>query len=237
MSDEFFQKWLKVNIKGIVFDMDGVLVDTSPCHAAAYQKMWQILDMKGPDYSEIAGRSTKDVIVEYAPMLSSEEQLNAVTLKQSTALKMLAITDVGFEDVRNALERLKVANLPMAIATSASKASADLVLENLAIRHFFQSVITSEDVAKSKPEPDLFITAIQTIEVDANEVLILEDSLSGIAAALASGAHAVTVRRAETLTAELVDHSKFLGHFESVESVVNKLDDFCACGNHVEDSV
>ncbi len=220
MAIELSEQWNDTAIKGVVFDMDGVLVDTSPCHAAAYEQLWHQLKIEGPDYDRIAGRSTKAVIAEYAGHLSADEQANAVSVKQAIALKILAKTDVGFVDVRAALERLKRANIPMAIATSASKGSADLVLERLAIRDYFEAVITSEDVEKSKPAPDLFLEAIRKIGVDASGVLILEDSISGIKAALASEAYAVTVRQADTLTDQLKVHSRYLGHFDTVESVV-----------------
>jgi len=223
MRDEFSQKWNQADIKGVVFDMDGVLVDTSPCHAVAYQQLWQFIEVEGPNYSVIAGRSTREVVAEYASFLSSEAQREAVDLKQSAALKVLAETDVGFNDIHSALDRLNDNHLPMAVATSASRASADLVLEQCNIRQYFQTIITSADVTRSKPEPDLFVTAIQVIKMDANEVLILEDSLSGIAAALASGAYAVTVREAEVLTDALSSHSRYLGHFDTVQAVVDKL--------------
>ncbi len=223
MRVELPQQWEKITIKGVVFDMDGVLVDTSPCHAIAYGQLWQSLKIDGPGYASIAGRSTKAVVSEYAASLSSEEQREAVTLKQSAALEILAKTDVGFTDVASALERLSSTNIPMAIATSASKASADLVLKRLDIRNYFQEVVTSADVERSKPAPDLFVKAINKIDIDAAEVLILEDSVSGIAAALASGAYAVTVRQAETLTDELRNHSRFLGHFDTVGSVIDTL--------------
>ena len=66
--------------------MDGVLVDTSPCHSLAYQMTWLNWEINGPEYAEIAGRSTREVIAEYCQSLPLERQQECIEFKQHTAL-------------------------------------------------------------------------------------------------------------------------------------------------------
>lgn len=207
-------------IKGLIFDMDGVLVDTSPCHSAAYEKMWSSLGIDGPEYSVIAGRSTKEVISEFASHLDEEQLHKAIAFKQAIALEIMKTAEISYADTMNALEFLHAKGLPMIVATSASKASAELALRNAGIEHFFSTVITSADVEHAKPAPDLFLAGIEALALPATEVLIFEDSQSGITAALASKANVVAVRSVAELHKNTIKASKFLGSFDDVKTAI-----------------
>jgi beta-phosphoglucomutase len=221
----------KFECKALVFDMDGVLVDTSPSHAKAYEFLWNKLTIQGPDYSEIAGRSTVNVIEEYTNDLTTSEKKKAVAYKQSCALQLLETAEVGFDDTLDSLSRLKSFNLPMAVATSASRASSSLVLNNINASVYFKTIITGEDVENAKPAPDLFLKAIDYLGVDAENVVIIEDSQSGIEAALASGAWTISVRNpdvrpevnSEEYSLATADHAHYLGHFDNLTDMTNFL--------------
>ena len=217
------QQLQDVPIKGVVFDMDGVLVDTSPCHSKAYEQLWYSLSISGPKYKTIAGRSTKEVVAEYAPHLDLEQQKNAIVFKQLAALELLKTTDISFMDTVTALAKLSANKIPMVVATSASKASAELALENAGLATFFSHIITSEDVERSKPAPDLFLAAIDALGVPPAEVVIIEDSHSGILAALASGAYTVAVREADKLEKCIAEQARYIGYFDNVADVVEQV--------------
>ena len=209
----------QLQCKALIFDMDGVLVDTSPSHASAYATLWDKLSIEGPDYSEIAGRSTINVIDEYAYHLSIEQRQQAVVFKQMNALERLKTADIAFNDTVSALEVIAKHPMKMALATSASKASSALVLDRLNARRFFQSVTTGEDVKNAKPAPDLFLHAIQSLDCDTNDAVIIEDSQSGIDAALASGAKVLSVRNSDIVA----KHPHYLGHFNNLAEMTNYL--------------
>ena len=211
---------IQSKIKGLVFDMDGVLVDTSPSHSVAYAQLWQSLAIHGPEYEEIAGRSTKDVVAQYASHLNAEQQQKVVAYKQTTALEILSSAKIIYIDTQSALQDFHALGLPMVVASSASAASAELALNNADIDHFFQAVVTSANVQRSKPAPDLFLAGISDLGCSAENVLVFEDSLSGIQAGLASGAYVVAVRDVPELNQSITNHAKFIGHFDSLSAVV-----------------
>ena len=218
-----FKRQTEIKIKSLVFDMDGVLVDTSPSHSKAYDKLWQSLSIKGPEYSEIAGRSTKEVVAEYASHLNAKQLLEAVAFKQSTALEILNTADISYVDTLSALQNLQARGLSMAVATSASRASAEMALQSAGIAHFFSAVITSADVERAKPAPDLFQAGIRALGCEPTHTLIFEDSQSGLLAAMASGAYVVAVREVPELDDSIVASDSFLGYFGSLNAVVEAL--------------
>jgi len=218
-----FKQQSEIKIEGLVFDMDGVLVDTSASHSKAYDQLWQSLSIDGPEYSEIAGRSTKEVVAEYASHLDAKQLHEAVVFKQTTALELLKTADISYVDTLNALQDMQAYGLPMVVATSASRASAELALTSANIAHFFLAVITAADVVRAKPAPDLFQAGISALGCSAEQALIFEDSQSGLIAAMAAGAYVIAVRDVPKLDKSLVDSEKFMGHFDSLQAVVEAL--------------
>jgi len=213
----------QVSFKGLIFDMDGVLVDTSPCHALAFTQLWEKLKLHGPNYAEIAGRSTKEVIASYASNLDGEQQHEATRFKQKTALEILKSANISFDDTSASLHKIFLKNLPMVVATSASRASAELALKNANISQYFSAIITAEDVKQAKPEPDLFIAAIEELGLATQDCLVIEDSESGVAAGLASKAQVVSVRNSAFNSSAVEQYDNYLGHFSNLASLVDQL--------------
>jgi len=204
--------------KAIVFDMDGVLVNTSPAHAMAYAELWAKLDISAPDYVEIAGRGTKDVIKERTD-LSVEDQSSAVAFKQRRALDFLQTADVSFPDTEESLKKLASVSMPMVVATSASSGSANLVLDRLSLKQYFKTIFNVSDVANPKPAPDLFNKAIKYLGFEQCDILIVEDSDSGLQAALATGADVVSLRQQP----QNLEQKNYIGHFKDLKSLVAEL--------------
>lgn len=207
-------------IKAIIFDMDGVLIDTSPAHAAAYAELWSKLDITPPNYQQLAGRGTKHVIAEFAANLSKVEQNKAVSFKQQRALELLKKADISFPDTEASLKLLADLGMPMVVATSASPASANLVLDRLNLRHFFIEIFNVSDVEKPKPAPDLFNKAIEFLQLPPRNILIIEDSEAGIQAALATGANVVSLRQQQST---VIDQPDYLGHYHNLAELASGL--------------
>ena len=211
-----------ISLQGMVFDMDGVLVDTSECHSKAFDSLWKSLGIIGPEYSIIAGRSTIEVIQEYTDL---DENLlkEAVRNKQKSAIKLIATTDISFLDTEESIKKLYESEIPMAVATSASKEGATLSLKNGKIFDYFKKIVTASDEKRAKPAPDIFLNAIQSMGFLPEECLVIEDSVSGVEAGLAAGAKVVSVRNSEILIHHFSSHKNFLGHHVNLSDLVGNV--------------
>ncbi len=201
----------------IVFDMDGVLTDSSACHARAFADLWARVGVTAPPpYPAIAGRTTESVVREVTgPAAPAEADIRRwVTFKQERAREYLGATG-GFADARPAVSRLAQAGLSLALGTGASRATTRMLLERAGLDQFFPVVVTAEDVREGKPAPDTFAAAIRLAGGDPSATLVVEDSRAGILAGIAAGAWVASVRSGEALA-----HVRFLGSFPDLAELV-----------------
>lgn len=206
-----------IDIDLIIFDMDGVLVDTTPCHSRAFDELWSAIGIVGPTYDAIAGRRSIEVVEEYTrPLAPARSQvIEWAEHKQLLAREYLLSEDILFDDIPESLDLLKKAQIPMALGTGASGKTADAILERFEWKEMFSPVVTGENVSLGKPAPDVFRMAIELAGGVPSRTLVIEDSLAGLRAALDSGAYAAIVRSGITSTD---DH--FLGSFPDLSQLI-----------------
>jgi len=193
-----------------VFDMDGILVNTTGCHRRAFLDLWRRCGIDGPEYGEIAGRPTHEVVERYTRDLapSPADIREWVSFKQQRARAYLAAEPVAFEDTLPCLEALRRAGRRMTVATGASRVTADLLLQRAGIARFFEFVLTAEDVGSGKPDPEIYRKAVTLAGVDPAHTVVAEDSTSGLEAAIAASTYCACVRSGLSIASPL-----FLGSF------------------------
>jgi len=179
------------DIRSIVFDMDGVLWHSSAIHAAAYQAVLGEVGLRMPDYADIAGRRTDEVIRELLewqrPAGADQKTVAALTdAKQRRARRLLRENPPIMPGCSGVLEGLG-RSCSLALASSASSATVELFLEASATRALFQSVVSGDDVAAAKPDPAIYLTALQRLRGEPASTAVVEDAPNGIKAALAAG--------------------------------------------------
>ncbi|MFI5321309.1 MAG: HAD family hydrolase [Myxococcota bacterium] len=209
----------------VIFDLDGVLVASDACHALAYDETWQRLGVRGaPPYRELAGRRTRDVVAEQLARSGVGGDVEAsVRFKQERARHHLATAEsVVFADTRAALARFAGA-ARLAVGTGASRETAELLLARTGARAAFETVVAAEDVARGKPAPDVYAAVIARCAVAPEAALVVEDSASGVAAALAAGAHVALVRGKESPAAQLPRERRALGAFADLAALADAL--------------
>jgi HAD superfamily hydrolase (TIGR01509 family) len=208
-------------IQLLIFDMDGVLVSTSDCHARAYDELWQALGVQGPDYTLIAGRKTAEVVAEVTAALQpSPAQVGQWTAKkQQRARELIAATELCYADTRPCLKAFSDHGVPLAMGTAASAATVSAILERYALQEYFSAVVTADDIAQGKPAPDVYLRIIHDQGVAPEQVLVIEDSQAGLRAAVDAGAQAVSVR-----TGERIEHAAFLGTFPDLAALSDALE-------------
>lgn len=182
-------------IKGIVFDCDGTLADTMPLH----WKAWQTVTSKhGLQFSEerfyaLGGVPSRDIL----KMLCAEQGLSldhTALAHEKEQAYLPFLPQVQPIQVVVAVAEANHGKLPMAVASGGMKHIIEDVLRHLKIRHYFDAVVTSEDVKHQKPAPDIFLEAARRIGVDPVHCRAYEDTDLGMQAIRAAGMEGIDVR-------------------------------------------
>ncbi len=182
-------------IKALIFDMDGVLVDSEPCHLQAYQELLGRLGhpYTGEDNKEFLGR--KDIVI--LGVLNERYRLDStpekLLLEKEAILARLLSTAVPRPGVIKTLQAAQKLGLPIAVASSATLPTIELVVDVLKIRSYFQTLTSGDEVAHGKPAPDVFLLAAERLGVLPENCLVIEDTFNGIKAAKAAGMYCVAI--------------------------------------------
>ena len=181
--------------EGLIFDCDGTLVDTMPIHFKAWSSTTKVhgLVFSEDRFYALGGVSPFEVL----RILSSEQGVKvdpeAVTReKESRYMELIAEADEIPEVMQ--IVRENHGKIPMAVASGGTPETVEGILDHCGIRHYFDAIVTSEDVEKPKPAPDTFLEAAQRINVAPEKCRAYEDADMGMKAILAAGMDAVDVR-------------------------------------------
>lgn len=174
-------------LKGVIFDMDGVLVNSEPLHYKAYNMVTEEMGFPFPyeEYKQFIG-STNAKVLEYLESnynitLSKGEISDRVNHKK----KMLIETE-GYEKIPGIPELVKELHengLKLAVASSSPLESIIRNTKTLGIDNYFDRFVTGEDVKHPKPAPDVFLKALRELGLNNEECIIIEDSENGVRAA------------------------------------------------------
>lgn len=208
-------------IKALIFDMDGVLVDTEPYHEAFLTKVLKGLgiDVTGNLFGELRGTDAKTFWSTVSKRYGLPEQTEGFI--EETRQKYLEFLQVQYtlrpvDGVPEALKILKKKSIPMAVATSASKARASALLDILKIKKYFDAMICAQDVQKGKPAPDIFLTSALKINAHPNESAVIEDSTNGVEAAKAAGMKCIGFAGLPHNKQDLSGADRIITHFDEI---------------------
>lgn len=184
---------MKELIKGVIFDLDGVLVSTDEMHFMAWKRLAKELDIKNFTKEDnklqkgVSRMESLEVVLRKGSKLySEEEKVELATRKNNYYIDLLQglTSEAILKDVIPTLEMLRERNVAIAVG-SASK-NALIILEKTGLSKYIDEVSCGLDTSKSKPDPEVFIIAAKKINLAHEECLVVEDSLAGIVAAKAA---------------------------------------------------
>ena len=176
-------------LRAVIFDLDGVIVDSHPAHLQAWKAFFQSIakNVAEPDLLFILeGQKREDILRHFLGDLS-EEQVKQYGAKKEALFRNSAPELKTVRGLPEFLDRLHQAGLPLALASSASRRRASYILEQLNLKERFRVIVTGDEVKKGKPDPSIFQLAADGLGLDPAHILVCEDAVSGVEGAKAAG--------------------------------------------------
>ncbi len=180
------------NKKAVIFDMDGVLVNTEPLHYRMWKEVFRArgLEIDYEGYKGCIG-STNDflmnlILQNYGWDFRSDKTIRA----EAAAVKNRLIAEEGFPKmpgVEEMLQRLYDTGLWLAIASSSPVSFIELAMDHIGVKQYFRVINSGENVAYSKPAPDIYLDTAKRLLVAPEECVVLEDSTNGCISATSAG--------------------------------------------------
>jgi HAD superfamily hydrolase (TIGR01509 family) len=181
---------------GLIFDCDGTLADTMPAHYKAWLAMLDRFGIPFPEprFYAMGGMPTGNIIRVLAgevgvivhdvdAMVLEKEQLFLTHLEAVTPIQPVIAIAAAYRG-----------KLPIAVASGGYRDTITRTLDRIAIRDWFNAMVTAEDTARHKPDPDVFLEAAKRLGVEATKCVVFEDTDIGLEAARRAGMHGIDVR-------------------------------------------
>lgn len=189
-------------IKAIIFDFDGLILDTETYEIQSYQQVYEEHQIPFPHQRWLENIGTQGTFNPFDELLHAKKDLvlEKLDLERNAKYEQLTIDIQPREGVLEYLIRGKELGLKLAIASSSSKKWVTTYLERLGILPYFDCIHTSDDVKKVKPDPELYIKTINYFKLQPEEAIVFEDSANGSLAAIRAGIPCVIVPNETTST-------------------------------------
>jgi HAD superfamily hydrolase (TIGR01509 family) len=184
------------SLRAVIFDLDGVLADSEPWwNQIDAQLLRQYgVDYQGEYHRQVLGVSYLLAVEFYKKAFDISAPTEEMIRRRGEIATDFFANRVGlFPSAKAILEELLQMNLRLAVATSSVSASARPFLDRHGLTKFFDVIITGDEIERGKPEPDIYQRTAEKLDLVSNECLVVEDSLSGIAAAKAAKMRVVAI--------------------------------------------
>lgn len=183
-------------LEAVIFDMDGVIINSEPMHYEANQQLFEKLGFSVPtdEYSNYIGISNEKMWEDLKNKYDLNENLNELTEKQRKNTHKFIQQNMNGKEIpgiKKILEELKDNNIKTAVASSSSKELIETVIKGFDLCEYFDVLISGEEVEKGKPNPDIFIYASEKLKVNIKNCIVIEDSTNGVKAAKSAGAKCI----------------------------------------------
>jgi HAD superfamily hydrolase (TIGR01509 family) len=186
-------------LRAVVFDLDGVLVDTEPVHFRALRAFVAPAELTAAQYAALVGTSVEHTLGWVREQYGRTEPFEELRRLSSDYVyrELTHAPLVPLEGASELVEAVTSARLPAAVASQSSRRWVQATLRSIGFDRRLPAVVTAEEVAHGKPAPDIYLRAAELLGVPPESCLAIEDSLPGIESALAAGLFTVQLRQTE----------------------------------------
>lgn len=208
-------------IQTVIFDMDGVIVDTEPVHHYAYLQHFKALniDVSPELYASFTGNSTKNIYEKLKTQFELPQDVQDLV-----ETKRLLFNDAFdskedlylLEGVLDLIQDLHQNGMQLVLGSSSAKVTIDRIFKRFDLHQYFSHIVSGEDFPQSKPNPAIFQFAAQVSNTEVNQCIVIEDSTNGVLAANAAGIYCVGY---DSVNSKMQDYSTadtVISHFSEL---------------------
>lgn len=184
-------------IKAIIFDMDGLMIDSERVTFECYQEILKGMNLTMDEefYKTLLGKPLKGIYQRFYDVYGNDFPIEDV-IKDVHALMAQRFETEGVPvktGLKSLLEYLKANNYKTIVATSSNRDRVDTILAQAQITDYFDDSICGDEVTKGKPNPEVFLKSCQKLDVNVDEAIVLEDSEAGIQASYDAGIKVICI--------------------------------------------
>lgn len=172
----------------VIFDMDGVIIDSEPIHHECERTIFKLLgvSVSDEDHNALVGATDETLWLRIGSLYDLPIKINeAIQLKKTLYMEYLKRETYRkpIPYVVELISDLYNNNFLLALASSSPHEQINYILESLRIKHYFHAIISGEDVKEGKPHPGIFLKAAKSVGIDPESCVVIEDSYNGVMAA------------------------------------------------------
>ncbi len=182
--------------RAVLWDMDGVVADTATLHFRAWQAAFAERGVRftKEDFQRTFGQRNDNIIRSVMGEDVPDKEMQAISGEKEEKFRTEARRHVAaFPGVLPLMQALRERGFRMAVASSAPVENLRLLIEKLDIGRYLDAVVTAEDVARGKPDPQIFLLAAERLGVPPQDCVVIEDAVAGVAAAKRAGTRCIAV--------------------------------------------
>ena len=209
-------------IQTVIFDMDGVIVDTEPVHRYAYFQQFEELNIPVSEelYTSFTGNSTRNIFQKLKEQFHLEQDVEDLIQRKRSIFNDAFDSKKDLEllaGVEHLIKNLHENGMQLVLASSASKVTIARVFNRFGLHSYFSHIVSGEDFPKSKPHPAIFEHAAFLSGTSIKNCIVIEDSTNGLKASKAAGIFCVGYESFHSKAQDLSLADVVINHFDELD--------------------